>query len=286
MTPEELKNRFLIHGIKASVRRDEVRLQTCVFCGNTRWNLEANPALGLYHCWTCGKGGRVDELVREVTGITVHIPVTKVDLRDRPRTKIPAEIGGDPVVEHTYHADYLRVRGLTAVDMAVYQIRVFLDSVWENRVIFPQLEYWSRSVIGYVGRTIIPGGRPKYHAQWESDRRSVAGYRNRSPVHVLVEGPFDGIKVHKAGFNAAVLNGTSIPGLEFWAASVPPAHTVVVLLDGEARAEAHRLYSTVLPIHSKTVKIDLPEMFDPGNLEALAVQKIITHYLKEAPLCW
>lgn len=273
MTPEELRTRFLLYGIDCRVKRDEVLLQTCVFCGNTRWNLEVNPVSGVYHCWTCNAGGRVDRLLKEVIGITVHIPVNLESREGAPRRTLPTELMGEPVAEVTHLADYIHGRHLSAIDMAVYQMRAGRGSQWENRIVFPLLEYWSRELLGYIGRTVV-NENPKWYSFW-SGKKVVAGYRTRSDVHVIVEGIFDGIRVHKAGFNSAMLLGTGVPVVEEWAARVPAAHTVVVMLDGDAAKEAEKLYWTIYPIHENVKALYLPQDMDPDKYDPCVLELLI-----------
>lgn len=283
MSPEELKNRFAIHGIECRVTRDEVLLQTCVFCGNTKWNLEANPVVGVYHCWTCNAGGRVDALLKQVIGITVHIPVQLDERREyRPRALSLETFTGVPVAEVPFLSDYLKERHLSTVDMAIYQLKEGRGEKWENRVVFPLLEYWTRRLVGYMGRAVV--GSPKYYSQW-LEGKCIVGYRTRSETHVIVEGVMDGVRVHKAGFNAAVLIGTgAVKGaIEEWAARVPAAHNVVVMLDGDATMEAERLYWSIVPIHPKAFVFRLLEGWDPATLSEAAVVQAITGLVNSHP---
>lgn len=279
MSPDELKNRFLLHGIRCNTRRDEVVVEVCVFCGNTKWNLEANPVVGLYHCWACNAGGRVDSLVKEVTGVTVHIPVVQDEWKDRRDARslehVTEDFLGPPVADVPHLVAYLQGRRLSLVDMAIYQLRAGKGGLYENRVVAPLLEYWTREVVGYLGRTVL-NERPKYYGTWLAPK-CVVGFRTRSDVHVIVEGVLDGIRVHKAGYNAAVLVGTAgVRGsIEAWSARVPQLHDVVVLLDGDATIEAEKLYWTIRPIHERVSLIKLPPAFDPELLEEAARKSVV-----------
>lgn len=281
MTPEDLRNHLILHGIKCLVKRDEVLIQVCVFCGNTRWNLEANPVSGVYHCWTCNAGGRVDVLIKEVTGVAVRIPVT-LEQKERHKLANPREafeaMVGTPAADVPFCVDYCRQRRLNLVDMAVYQLRVGASAKYKDRIIFPLLDYWSRYLVGYVGRSAT-GAYPKWYGTW-LEKKCVTGYRTRSDVHVVVEGAMDGIRVHKAGYNAAVLIGTANVGIEEWAARVPSAHNVVVLLDGDAQFEAVRLYWTIYAIHQNVKLLSLPEHFDPAAMDESTLDLLIQQSLK------
>lgn len=281
MSPDELRNHLLLHGVRCKVRRTEVMIETCVYCGNTKYNLELNPGIGAFHCWTCGKGGRVDGFLKEVTGLTIHIPVTGRSTGAPGKTRVgvvlDAAFLGDPAVDVPHISSYLHTRHISGVDMAVYQIKAGRGGIWENRAVMPLLEYWSRQVVGYVGRTVMPNERPKYFTEWYTPTKWITGHRTRSEIHVVVEGPFDGIMVHRAGFNTAVLAGTAATKgvLEEWSARAPFAHDVVVLLDGEAAAEGKKLYWRIRPIHEKVYVGVLPVGVDPAQLDPRVITQFV-----------
>lgn len=282
MTPQELRDTLILSGVRANILREEVRIQTCIFCGNTKYNLEANPAAGVYHCWACNAGGRVDSLLRQITGIAVSIPVT-LEQRERSTTRHASfesgEALGPPAADVPWTLTYLQQRRLTVIDAALYQIRAGEHGPYKDRVVFPVLEYWSRQLAGYIGRTIV-GAFPRYYSGWVTPEKCVVGYRTRSTVHVLVEGVLDGIRVHKAGFNAAIMTGTAFARIDEWAARVPEAHNVVVLLDGDAAEAAQRLYWRIQPIHPRLNVVTLPAEMDPAMLDERVVETLIHHVLK------
>jgi len=40
--------------------KDEVIYKECPYCNNSNWNYQENREKGVYHCWICGKGGRLE----------------------------------------------------------------------------------------------------------------------------------------------------------------------------------------------------------------------------------
>lgn len=277
MTPNELQQLFAIRGIKAKVKGNEVQVHVCTYCGNDRWNLEVNVVLGVVHCWTCSARGRAQTYIEQVLGVSVNIAVVPFDPKKHSvRPNLPT---GSPVrpLEHEWATGYLKKRGLDTIDSLVYEIGEGAenDSSWGGRVVFPVRDYWTRELAGYLGRAVVPSVRPKYYAQWQSGHKQITGYTNRSDVHVVVEGIFDGVRVHQAGFNSVVLGGVSEREVESWGARVNPAHAVVVLLDADAQDQAHRLYWRIYPVHQKVYVIDLPEGVDPAVLEPLVIRAAI-----------
>lgn len=279
MTPDALEQRLKAYGISCRVRNNEVVVERCANCGNEKWNLEINVVTGVFHCWACGDGGRADVAVKKLTGIQIHIEVNK----DREWTPTiqrspPVEFLGGSTLDNDGANQYLVERGLNTVDQRVYETKVAKenpqDAMWKSRAILPLNEYWTQKTVGYMGRSFI-GAVPKYYAWWEKNKKQIVGYRRNSDLHVIVEGLFDGIKVHKAGFNAVVLTGIMGPEIEEWAARVPTGHNVAVCLDGSASAEARKLYWRIWPIHPTTMLLKLPVDLDPGQLDPVVLETFI-----------
>lgn len=268
MTPQELQSIFALKGIRSRVASDEVQVQNCTFCGNDRWNLEVNAVRGFYHCWTCGARGRAEKYVREYLGANVSIPVrTNVDEHWARRPLVPGvsnEFVFPPVSLSC--VSYLRSRGLDTIDCGVYEIGEGKGKDWEGRVVFQLRDYWESTPKGFIGRAVSPVIAPKYFAGWLT-KKCVTGYLNpRSDRHILVEGVFDGIQVHKAGYNAAVLGGITDTSIEFWASRVPHSHTVVVMLDADAADKASKLFWRIYPVHPRVTIGALPSGKDPATL--------------------
>lgn len=274
MTPQDLQTLLSIRGIRSRVARDEVQIQVCVTCGNEKWNFEINPSRGMYHAWCCGARGRAEYFVRDYLGVTASIPVNITENR-LARTVLKASPEVFQELQPGWSTNYLRERGLDTVDTRIYEAGQGAGETWGGRVVFQVRDYWSRSPIGYLGRAVLPGVRPKYFAHWDDGTKHITGYTSRSDIHVVVEGVFDGIRVHQAGLNAAVLGGVSEKQVEEWAARVPQPHTVVVLLDGDAIEQANRLRWRIYPIHEKVILVELPTGVDPAVLERRTIHALI-----------
>ncbi len=279
MTPDELKGRLGLIGVSCRVRQHEVIIETCRFCDNEKWNLELNPGRGLFHCWACDAGGRLDSLLQDwLNAPGLFLPVD--GKRDAPAVAAaPTEFKSTPAYDLPLVARYLTNRGIGASVAAQYNFVVCNspEHLLYTRVVTPILDFWSGVVIGYVGRAYV-AHRTKY-LNTLSSRQVVTGYRVRSrrAPCLLVEGFFDGIAVHRAGYNVAVLGGTNAPWLKYFADRLPPDVPVIVLLDSEAHSEAQRLRWT-LQAHrpnSAVHVISLPSSFDP----AMFVPAALARYL-------
>lgn len=262
MTPDDLHGILTTSGISSRVRRDEVVIETCLFCGNTRWNLELNAEKGVYWCWACREGGRLSSLLQTVTGKSHHIPVQmERDEREPPTPTAPTEFSYLPVEMVYPAARYLARRGITEEMIRRYGLAVCVEPghLLEGRIVIPARDFWTSALVGWVGRTYL-NTKPKYLST--VPRSAVTGWRaGRAPV-VIVEGHLDGIAVHLAGYSAAVLGGTNAQDVAEFAGRVPVSNPIVVMLDGSARDESRRLYWSLVAIRGEGMVRQV--LLDPG----------------------
>lgn len=290
MTTEELEQNLKNRGVPCRVQKAEVIVEECFYCGNDRWNLELNAEVGVYHCWACDEGGRLDRLLESQFGIRSHIPIhawrdSRREVEDVRRLDLEI-INAKSAYLVASVKRYLTNRGIDEPDAEKYKIQVVLwkdgGTPLEGRILFPLSEYWSQAPMGLMCRRYLNNLVPKYLIHQEPPVRMIVGYRNRySKVHVIVEGVIDGIHVHRAGFNAAVLLGSTAKDVEAWAARVPKGHDVIVLLDGDVTQAAFNLYWRIKPIYDRVQVITLPPHLDPGDLESGVIRELLRSILHE-----
>lgn len=280
MTSQELQHLFALRGIKTKVRGNEVQVGECLFCLNPKFNLEINPVAGFFHAWCCGAKGRADRFIREHLGkdVTITPPPTRLWTSPKVLDTAGATEFLQPLVS-SWALKYLEKRGLDTIDHLIYEILEGKGDHWQGRVVFPLREYWGNELVGYIGRAAYPTVVPKYYAHWVTLKR-ITGYRSNSKIHVVVEGVFDGLRVHQCGYNAAVLGGVHEREIELFAARVPSEHTVVVLLDADAQEQAQKLRWRIYPIHEKTVVAPLTSGLDPAVLDRSDIHRLISEAVK------
>lgn len=283
MTREELVQLLESNGYPTRVRGDEVQIETCWFCTNDKYNLELNAGKAIAHCWACRKGYRLDDLLRQMLGLDLRLDVNP----DGGRDPLPApdrsaqqdQLQLVPSYTVASAAAYLHARGVSVEEQRLYEIGVCTNQTHQfaGRIIFPLREFWTRKYIGVASRRYVGADGPKYMNDCE---RRIAGFLQpdfkRAPF-VLCEGIFDGIAIHRAGGNAAVLLGTGHPAVEEWADRVPAEAEVLVCLDGAAVHEATRLYGRVKAVHRNTKLVRLPAEYDPGVLNAEVLSALFVH---------
>lgn len=274
MNAEELSSLLASNGYSTRIRGGEVQVEVCWFCSNAKYNLELNAEKAIAHCWACRRGDRLDSLLRQMIGLDVHLDVSR-ESRAAPipppdRQAQRTELALVPSVAVESACRYLESRGLDVEDQRRYEVAVCTaaDSQFTGRIIFPVREFWSHHYMGIVARRYIGSDGPKYMNDCE---RRIAGLTQlnfrRSPF-VVCEGIFDGIAIHRAGANAAILLGLSHPAFDAWADRVPRDSAILICLDGAASAEAVQLYEQAHRVHPQTYFVHLPPNLDPGVLSA------------------
>lgn len=274
MSPEELVREFSLRGHPARVRGSEAQLATCLFCGNPNHNLEASATKGVYHCWACGEGGTVADLLTLV-GATpppdLEVALDRDDASPRPEYPGQWPSGTVPVAEVGSALAYVRSRGVTEAEARWLGIGV----TPEPRVVFPMREYWDGSPVGHVTRDYVGDG-PRYMS-FVRALDSLPGWRGaEGSAHVLVEGVFDALAVKRAGHGAACLLGTGRADEALrWATRAPSRDHVVVCLDPEAVERAAYLYHAIKAARRRTCLLRLTAGTDPGATDPARLAELI-----------
>lgn len=276
MTTTELHDVLALAGYASRIKREEVEIEVCHFCGNDRWNLTLSPTLGVYWCWVCKTGGRLDQLLGTLTGRQFHIEAHLTTTRTPEEKALPSEFRALPADEVPSAVHYLKRRGFSALTAMQYEMRVCIEPghLLEGRIIVPAREYWSGRLLGWVGRSYT-GRRPKYVSTLP--HRTVTGWRqsDRRQACVIVEGPFDGIAVHQLGYNAAVLGGLGGNVREF-GQRCHPEQWIYVMLDSDAIARARQLFWEIKQVHPNNVAVVTPGVGeDPASMNRQALSTLL-----------
>lgn len=270
----------------AKIQKDEVLIESCVYCGNDRWNLELQVEYGVFHCWACKAAGTLRSFLAEWCNVVTHIPVTYSGSKisyEVPKDHLDIET--EPVEGIGSARAYLERRGLTLSEMMAHDIRFCREPEYANRIMLPAREYYTQRLFGYVGRAYLSGQKPKYMATFRSPM--VAGLRNhQSSVHIVVEGLLDVYAVHRAGYHGAAVLGGAVGDvlLDGWGARIPQDHTIVVLLDGDAQEKAERIKWRLMGVHQRVVIYALPLHMDPAMLLEPAVRALVDTAMRQGGL--
>jgi DNA primase len=177
---------------------------------------------------------------------------------------------------------YLTSRGVTPQTVRMFGLGLYTGKgLLRGRIVIP-IHNASGELIAYAGRT-IDGQEPKY--------RFPAGFRKslvlfnlhratatKARTVIVVEGFFDAIAVHQAGYPVVSLMGSTVSRHQ---ADLLPAHfdRVVLMLDGDVagRQGAVQIART-LSIRMSVLSITLDDDQQPDQLTANEIQHLMAPY--------
>lgn len=283
MNVDDLVRRLSISGVSCRVRRDEVVVEVCPYCGNDRWNMEINLTKGVASCWACGepRPGRADTVIALLTGEAVRVPVRHGETTGPPATVRPEIVNVASPLENVPSAlRYLQRRGVDSLTARRYGIGICLidGHMLEGRIVVPALDYFTARPVGWIGRSYT-GRKPKYLSTVASPV-PVTGWRALpTAACVIVEGHLDGIAVREAGYSAAVLGGVKGPGLEEWVARLDDRHRIVIMFDGTAVTEASSAYYRAVAVRGgdsgSVARVFLPPGADPASVGREEIRRLV-----------
>jgi hypothetical protein len=257
---------------------DQLHYKNCPSCGSQNWKTYLDPATGKWFCHAGnhGAGGRVDvgadpevrgrELLQKLRGDVRHETARWGDVGLPPYSRVPSR----------WARTYLRKRGVEAEH--ILKLGIAEGSEEDNlagRILLPYTDA-RRGVIHWTGRayTDVDGGR-KYMNAPGRHPLYVPGHGIESGPFdhvVVVEGPFDAIRVWQAGFTAAALGGKHMPSyLEDSLHGLGP-NKVTVMLDKDATLDAMKLARR---IRARKVRVVKPPADDPGDSSIESLQEVL-----------
>lgn len=222
---------------KTRIRKNELLIKTCPYCGNDKYNLELSITKGVGHCWVCGWKGSVKTFCRQNK---IHVdfseiafyPSVKIDKRvsKKESATIPLDYGSCKA--------FLESRGITKEDALKY--RLMQDADNKNFLVFPLFE--GQSHVYDVRRNMVT----KIYKNPEIKRKSILPYFDGhgdvdSRCLFLAEGVFDAFSINKLGYYCSVLLGTSISREQISKIKLFGFTSAVVCLDGDAKDKAFKM---------------------------------------------
>lgn len=252
---------------------------------------------GLWHCQTHCGGGDVVELAALMEGgdyaaaarRLAHLEVgaqLAVLHKCRPSRGTAPRSSFSPYIKNLRLVPdhpHLRERGIQprtakSFETGWWPLRGFLEGCIGVRLHDPQ-----GCALGYAGRRVehnmvrrfgkwrLPSALPKSHLLFNWHR--ARPFLQRGVV--VVEGPFDAMRIWQAGFRAvvALLGSTATPSQQLLLATAPK---VIVMLDGDAagRDGARTIARALTPV--PVLVVDLPDGKDPADLPEEDIRRILS----------
>jgi hypothetical protein len=233
----------------------EIFLENCPNCGKAgkhAWNFSVSRTKMVSHCFRCGKSYRWEWLVakfghmsaQEATRLMGAMPVSRVK-QDTGRKILPAIM--PPRSGWTIESElYLRNRGIseqTQEDFGLYYCSI---GKYARRIIVPVT--LGGIPMTFQARSIDKNVEPRYRSPFDSPKRHVMlnldRYRGQKEI-VLVEGPFDILRLHEHGIYAVSPLGKSLSKEQINLLTNLPIDAIVIMQDKDALSGIGKLWKTL-----------------------------------------
>lgn len=278
---------------------NQLRGRCPLHAGEGRDTFHVNTAQQVFHCFSCGAGGSVLDLVAALEHCDLRQAAQKLlDWRGAPATAArPREVtvtkkresipplsfrlrGVDP------RHPYLKSRGISETTAAEFGVGFYSGpGLMSGRLAIPIDDEGGR-LVGYAGRSLdrseprykFPVGFPKSKLLFNLHRGSASD----GLAVIVVEGFFDCLKVHQAGFRSVVaLMGCCLYERQRYLLA-QRFREIVLMLDGDlaGRQAAAAIADRVSPDCSVR-KVELADNTQPDQLSEQSLRQILA--LKGGP---
>ena len=253
----------------------------CPFCNHRKPKLEINfreneEGLNNWHCWVCNRKGkklitlfkavdapqhRIDELGSYVK-ISFHDKNSvQEDSLSLPKEYQPLYQADTKNISVRQALRYLRERGITATDVARYQLGFCETGRYKNMIIIPSFD--EHGTINYfVGRNFGPGTVKYKNPSFSKNIVPFELMINWESPIVLCEGTFDAMAIKR---NAVPLLGKTLPEKLLKKIVSSKVKQVFIALDSDALKQALSYCQTLLN-HGKEVFLVNMDEKDPSEL--------------------
>jgi len=285
------------------LRRHQDQLEGCcpIHRGKRDDSFRASLSKNVFHCFACQAHGNVLDLVAAMEKCSIReaacrlqewfgIAVSSASARPGPwsagkRELVREKEGCNPPlhfaltgVDHAH--PYLQQRGIDRATAAEFGIGFYGGpGLMSGRVVIP-IRHASGEIVAYAGRA-LDGRSPKYklpagfRKAWElfNIQRAVA---TGSQTVIVVEGYFDCVRVHQAGFPFVVaLMGSSLSASQERVLA-ERFEQVFLMLDGDAAGcAASRVIGARLSEACSVARVNVPEGAQPDQLSPTVIRDLI-----------
>jgi len=292
--------RYRIGGLRRS-GKDQYRGRCPIHPGDGQDAFQVNLAKQVFHCFSCGAGGTVLDFVaamercglreaalqlRNWFGVPACGPPPA--LRPAESRQLVTEKGGEssppPLgfalrgIDHWH--PYLKARSIEEPTAVTFGVGFYAGpGLLQGRLVIP-IHNEAGQLMGYCGRS-LDGSQPRYKfaAGFPKSRVLFNLHRaaaRREPAVIVVEGFFDCLKVHQAGFCSVVaLMGAAWSGRQ-QELLTSRFQQVILMLDGdEAGRRASAAIATRLMAGCSVRAAELAADTQPDQLPAEAIQAVL-----------
>jgi DNA primase len=152
-----------------------------------------------------------------------------------------------------------------------------------NRVVIPVISHIDNSIVGFTGRSIVEGIKPKWihsarfrKAEHLFNMNNAIKHIRSSNSVILVEGPLDVFKFEMAGiYNSAAVFGTTLSGRQRSFLLSSNCFDVYLAMDGDTAGQnaTHKMYRE-LKNYFTVYKYLIPKDKDVGDLNVEEIHQL------------
>jgi DNA primase len=283
---------YRIHELRRS-GRDQWRGRCPLHGGEGRETFHVNTAEQVFHCFSCGAGGSVLDLVAKIEGCGLREAAQKLsawrsatdNVTQRQKTTVTKKIKAVPPLRFQLRGvdvrhPYLASRGIREATAREFEIGFYGGpGLMSQRLVIPLQDEVGR-LVGYCGRC-LDGSEPRYRfpAGFAKSQVLFNLYRavaTRQSTVIVVEGFFDCLKVYQAGFSSVVaLMGSALYEAQRWLL-MQRFRQIVLMLDGDAPGRrAAAVASERLSADCSVRIVRLAENTQPDQLSEPVLQELL-----------
>jgi DNA primase len=279
-------------------RRNRLQGRCPIHRGEREDSFRVDLDKNVFHCFSCQAGGNVLDFIAAMERCSIRDAALRLQrwfsmgVPDRSWAPLSAQLvrkkeGLNPPLQFAltnvdYAHRYLAERGIdqaTAVEFGVgFYAR---PGLMNGRIVIP-IHNGRGEIVAYAGRALgdrvpkykLPTGFHKSLELFNLHRVVAAG----STTVIVVEGYFDCMRVHQAGFPGVVaLMGASLSARQE-SALLERFERVILLLDGDAAGRAaSRTIATRLSGRCSRVTVQLQDASQPDQLSITTIQNLLGH---------
>lgn len=257
----------------------------CPSCGKGKNHFQVSLRKPVAHCFKCGFSADWITIVRLVAGVGTIKAQELLDredamghwrtaYHDKTQQMPPVQMPPVATSQSLRSMTYLANRGILKKTADAFGLYYCDEGIYHGRIIIP-INYCGKTV-GFQGRAIAPTMKLKRYLfpHGISTGEMLLNYDNipKGERVVVVEGPFDCMAVHQAGFNCVATFGKQISHGQLLRLEELEPSSVVLFYDADANVDkAFQMLN-----HWFTVRV--ATLFDGDPAEC----NDINHYIKTA----